>query len=180
MLHLFVLKVIGQQPSLAQYKRTPGIKQEIIMNKTGIISGAALLLAASSAQSVTIMDNYIGANHHGYGDVIGNTSNFQINFMEVEINGTILTVSIDTTFAGKGDNGLFRGLTYDVTVPDSITFGQSAAAGDTATAARRNHSHGMQLACVTGTYTGDGATSQAVTAGKFLWTLSPVSSSRTV
>jgi len=56
-------------------------------------------------------------------------------------------------------------LTYDVTVPDSITFGQSAAAGDTATAARRNHSHGMQLACVTGTYTGDGATSQAVTAG---------------
>ncbi len=81
------------------------------MNKTGVISGAALLLAASSAQSVTIMDNYIGANHHGYGDVIGSVNNFQINFMEVEINGTMLTVSIDTTFAGKGDNGLFSGFT---------------------------------------------------------------------
>lgn len=56
-------------------------------------------------------------------------------------------------------------LTYDATVPDSITFGQSAAAGDTSTAARRNHSHGMQLACVTGTYTGDGTTSNTLTAG---------------
>ena len=84
------------------------------MNKTGVISGAALLLATSSAQSVTvtIMDNYIGDNNHGYGDVIGSTNNFQINFMDVEINGTMLTVSINTTFAGKGDNGLFSGLTY--------------------------------------------------------------------
>jgi len=84
------------------------------MNKTGLISGAVLLLAASPAQSVsvTIMDNYIGANHHGYGDVIGSTSNFQINFMDVEINGSMLTVSINTTFAGKGDNGLFSGSTF--------------------------------------------------------------------
>lgn len=84
------------------------------MNKTGILTGAALLLAASSAQSVTVtvMDNYIGANNHGYGDVIGSTSNFQINFMDVEINGTMLTVSINTTFAGKGDDGLFSGLTF--------------------------------------------------------------------
>jgi len=82
------------------------------MNKTGIISGVALLLAASSVQSAIIMDNYIGANDHGYGDVIGSVDNFQINFMEVEINGTMLTVSINTTFAGKGDNGLFSGSTF--------------------------------------------------------------------
>ena len=82
------------------------------MNKTGIISGAVLLLAATSVQSAIIMDNYIGANHHGYGDVIGDVSNFQINFMNVEINGTILTVSVNTTFAGKGDNGLFSGSTF--------------------------------------------------------------------
>ena len=81
------------------------------MKLTGITTGTALLLAASSAQSVTIMDNYIGANHHGYGDVIGSVNDFQINFMEVEINGTVLTASIDTTFAGKGDNGLFSDLT---------------------------------------------------------------------
>ena len=82
------------------------------MNKTGIISAVALLLAASSAHSATIMDSYIGANHHGYGDVIGSVRNFQINSMDVEINGTMLTVSIDTTFAGKGDNGLYDWLTY--------------------------------------------------------------------
>ena len=82
------------------------------MSKTGVISAAVLLLAASSVQSAVIMDNYIGANDHGYGDVIGSVNNFQINFMEVEISGTILTVSIDTTFAGKGDDGLFSGLTF--------------------------------------------------------------------
>jgi len=81
------------------------------MNKTGIILGAVLLLGAPTAQTAIIMDNYIGANDHGLGDVIGSTGNFQINSMNVEINGTILTVSIDTTFAGKGDSGLFSGLT---------------------------------------------------------------------
>jgi len=92
---------------------TSGIKQEITMNKAVIIiSGVALLLAASSAQSAIIMDNYIGANDHGYGDVVGNVNNFQINSMNVEISGTILTVSVDTTFAGKGDNGLFRNSTF--------------------------------------------------------------------
>jgi hypothetical protein len=78
-----------------------------------------------------------------------------------------LTTSNDAGSAGvkttiRSDASI---LTYDTTVPDSITFGQSAATGDTATAARRNHSHGMQLSCVTGTYTGDGTTSQVITAG---------------
>lgn len=34
-------------------------------------------------------------------------------------------------------------LVYDATVPTTIAYGASAAAGDTATAARRNHTHGM-------------------------------------
>ena len=34
-------------------------------------------------------------------------------------------------------------LVYDTTVPTTIAFGASAAAGDVATAARRNHTHGM-------------------------------------
>jgi hypothetical protein len=34
-------------------------------------------------------------------------------------------------------------LAYDATVPTTIAYGASAAAGDTATAARRNHTHGM-------------------------------------
>jgi hypothetical protein len=83
------------------------------MNKTGLMAGAALLITITSSQlqAATIMDNYIGANDHGYGDVIGNVNNFQINLMDAVLNGTVLTVSINTTFAGKGDNGLFSGLT---------------------------------------------------------------------
>ena len=34
-------------------------------------------------------------------------------------------------------------LTYDATVPDAITFGQSGATGSSATAARRDHAHAM-------------------------------------
>jgi hypothetical protein len=36
-------------------------------------------------------------------------------------------------------------LTYDTTVPETLTVSQSAAAGDTATAARRNHTHGVGI-----------------------------------
>jgi hypothetical protein len=83
------------------------------MNKTGLLAGTVLLITHSSLelQAATIMDNYIGANDHAYGDVIGNVNNFQINYMDVVLNGTVLTVSVNTTFAGKGDNGLFSGLT---------------------------------------------------------------------
>lgn len=74
-----------------------------MMKKVGILSGMALLFAATTAQSATILDEYVGA---GYGsDVLGNGSKYQVNFMDVEIVGSILTVSINTTFAGNGDNG---------------------------------------------------------------------------
>lgn len=83
------------------------------MNRKGrILIALALSASAHTANAAVIHDNYIGANHHGYGDVIGSTNNFQINSMDVNIVGTVLTVSIDTTFAGKGDNGLFSGLSY--------------------------------------------------------------------
>ncbi len=88
------------------------MKQLITKHLTGMASGFALLLAATSVQSAIITDNYIGASNHGYGDVIGSVKNYQINFMKVAINGTMLTVSIDTTFAGKGDNGLYRKSTF--------------------------------------------------------------------
>lgn len=72
----------------------------------------------SQQSSATIInDNYEGAssvksNGTSYGDVIGSVNNFQINYMDVSISGNILSVSIDTTFGGKGDNGLFSGATY--------------------------------------------------------------------
>ena len=78
---------------------------------------AALLLiptffqAAYAVPSTTIMDTYIGSDSHGYGDVIGSTSNFQTYSMDVSLTGSILSVSFHTTFAGKGDDGLFSGYT---------------------------------------------------------------------
>lgn len=57
--------------------------------------------------AIPIADNYIGADGHGHGDVIGDTGNFQIFGMDVSLSGTTLSVSINTAFAGKGDDLLF-------------------------------------------------------------------------
>jgi hypothetical protein len=57
------------------------------------------------------MDTYTGSDSHGYGDVIGSKSNFQTYSMDVSLTGSILSASILTTFASKGDNGLFSGYT---------------------------------------------------------------------
>ena len=57
-------------------------------------------------------------------------------------------------------------LVYDTSLPDAITYGQSGSAGSAATSARRDHAHAMAAAgasIATGTYTGDGAASQAIT-----------------
>jgi len=74
-----------------------------------------------------------------------------------------------TTANSSGTAGALRAddsiLVYDTTAVDAITFGQSGAVGTASTAARRDHAHAMQLSMVTGTYTGDGTTSQAITAG---------------
>lgn len=52
-----------------------------------------------------------------------------------------------STSNSSGTGGALRAddtvLVYDTTLPDAITFGQSGNTGDTATAARRNHSHAM-------------------------------------
>ena len=71
---------------------------------------------SSSARATIILDSYEGASSvksdgSSYGDVIGDPNNFQINYMDVSISGNILSVSIDTTFGGKGDDGLFSGVT---------------------------------------------------------------------
>ncbi len=88
-----------------------------MMLKAVLSIAAALVISAASApaHSVIVSDYYIGGNNHGYGDVIGNVNDFQINFMDVNISGTVLTVSIDTTFAGKGSAGLYSGLTNGAT-----------------------------------------------------------------
>lgn len=83
-----------------------------MLKKTNFLT-LALLVASVSVQAAVITDNYIGGDDHGYGDVIGGISNFEINSMDVSLSGTVLTVSIDTTFAGKAGTiapGLTNGL----------------------------------------------------------------------
>lgn len=82
---------------------------------------AAAMLAvcfSHQASALIINDNYEGAssvksNGTSYGDVIGSTNDFQINYIDASFdkNTNILSVSIDTTFGGKGDNGLFSSYT---------------------------------------------------------------------
>ncbi len=82
---------------------------------TLVAAGSLALAMAQTAQALpsayTIADNYIGADNNGWGDVVGSTNNFQIRGMDVSLSGSILSVSIDTTFAGKGDDGLFAAYT---------------------------------------------------------------------
>ncbi len=59
-----------------------------------IISGSALALPA-----VNIVDTYQGSDSHGYGDRIGG-STFEVHSMDVELNGTVLDVRINTSYAG--------------------------------------------------------------------------------
>jgi len=75
-------------------------------------SQASMIPSSISFQSSTIQDVYIGGDNHGYGDVIGSVDDFQINNMYVEVFDTVLRVIIDTTFGGKGDDGLFSQYTY--------------------------------------------------------------------
>ena len=82
--------------------------------KTHLSTLAIIILTLTqpvAAVPTTIVDNYIGADNNGYGDVIGSPRNFQITSMDVSLSGSTLSVSIFTTFAGKGDNHLFDRLT---------------------------------------------------------------------
>ncbi len=79
--------------------------------KLYLAAAIAGICFAQTASAVIINDNYVGADGGSYGDVVGNVNNFQINYMDVSISGNILSVSIDTTFGGKGDDGLFASYT---------------------------------------------------------------------
>lgn len=77
-----------------------------------LLAGSILaLLIVNPVSALPMVDTYIGADDHSYGDVIGSNSDFQINGMDVSMSGSILSVSINSSFAGKGDNGLFSSYT---------------------------------------------------------------------
>lgn len=71
----------------------------------------AVFLASANVHATFIADNYVGANDHSRGDVIGRTDYFDISGAEVSLVGNTLTVNIYTAFAGRGDNGHFSSYT---------------------------------------------------------------------
>lgn len=74
---------------------------------------AALLFAGANmpAHAVPVTDAYVGSNDHNLGDVIGDVNSFDIMGMDISVAGSTLTVTINTNFAGLGDQGLFSGIT---------------------------------------------------------------------
>ncbi len=78
--------------------------------KTHISAGLLLAVSALPVQAATVLDAYVGGNDHGRGDVIGAAADFDTLGMDITVSGSMLTVSINTNFAGKGDDMLFAGV----------------------------------------------------------------------
>ena len=71
----------------------------------------AVFLVSANVHATFIADNYVGADDHSCGDVIGRTDYFDISHAEVSLIGNTLTVNIYTAFAGRGDNRHFSSYT---------------------------------------------------------------------
>lgn len=73
------------------------------MNKRllGPVAAMGLLAVASSAWATVVPDGYWGANGHNEGDIIGDAATFDVKSAEASLSGGILTVKINTNFAGK-------------------------------------------------------------------------------
>ncbi len=60
--------------------------------------------AALHADPLTIRDNYVGGNDHGYGDIIGDPKIFDISRMAVDFSSGMMTVSVFTNFVNHVSN----------------------------------------------------------------------------
>ncbi|WP_329740865.1 PEP-CTERM sorting domain-containing protein [Dyella sp. A6] len=67
------------------------------------IAAMGLMIISSGASATVLQDNYVGSNSHGYGDVIANSgvTMFNVDSLGSTLNGTRLTVTIYTNFAGN-------------------------------------------------------------------------------
>lgn len=75
------------------------------------LAAGLILSTGLRASPILVDDTYIGADDHGHGDVIGDIGVFQVFNAEIDLVDTLLTVAINTSFAGMQDERLFRGST---------------------------------------------------------------------
>ena len=59
----------------------------------------------SNTEAIKIVDNYTGADDHGYGDVIGNANVFGIDWIDVSITGNVMSVMAKTNYPGSDNIG---------------------------------------------------------------------------
>ena len=98
--------------------------KNLLIKSAGISAMLALSFAQPAlATPITITDTYWGGFDHGYGDVIGHDSLFDITSMVVDRRDNILSVSINTNFAGR--SGIFGRLTNN-----AVSQGRGIAYGD--------------------------------------------------
>ena len=84
------------------------------LNKT-IALAIVLINSNFPTLASTIFDTYEGSDGHNYGDIIGDSNIFDVSSISFSLTGNILAVTIDTNFAGYGDNGLFSDYTSNNT-----------------------------------------------------------------
>ena len=99
--------------------------KKVLKSPISLLYSAVLTLTlAQSAYATIIIDEYVGGDDHGYGDVIG-TDVFNILSMDVQQQANnIFSVTINTNFAGKGDEGRFASSTLnDVSNGKGIGYG---------------------------------------------------------
>jgi hypothetical protein len=70
------------------------------MNPLKTLTVSAVVLVASEAQAVPLLDHYLGGRHHGYGDVIGSPQLFDISRAEITRDQGRLKIDIFTNFVG--------------------------------------------------------------------------------
>jgi hypothetical protein len=83
-----------------RHRRQIEEEESIVKLATKSLIGAGLaFVAASSALAVpiSISDNYVGADAHGWGDRIGNSS-YEVRSMDVSFDATFMNVRIFTNF----------------------------------------------------------------------------------
>lgn len=88
-----------------------------------------------------------------------------VNYGDPDLTFTTANAEGSNQVAIRNDASI---LLYDVTLPDAITYSQSGSVGTAVTASRRDHAHAMAATATsisTGTYVGDGETSNAIDAG---------------
>ncbi len=66
-----------------------------------VVGSVALVGPAAFALPISVPDVYQGADSHGYGDVLGETSVFGITSADVDLVANTLTLTINTYYAGK-------------------------------------------------------------------------------